>query len=168
MRSLSEDMRILLQGRGGEAQPGDAPRRMVFQQALLVGLEQEPLDALTGQEEEPPVGVLDELGTGGLVLLQVEHDVGERRHREVGRGDPLVDRPLEYAEVPEGREEPLGDPAGRLLRPFALGLALGYPVRRAAVWTSSTSMSVIPRPCSGTSHSVTTSWSSRSALAAWK
>src|SRR5438045_8987908 len=122
MRSWSEDMRILLKGRDGEAQAGHAPRCMVFQQALLMSLEQESFDAVTGQEEEPPVGVLDELDTGGLVLLQVTQDVGERRHGDVGRCDPLVDNPLEYPEVTEGREEPLGDPAGRLFRPFALGL----------------------------------------------
>src|SRR5271166_1002075 len=114
MRSLSEDMRILLQGRDGEAQVGDAPRRMVFQQALLVRLEHEPFDALTGQEEEPPVGVLDELGTGWLVLLQVEHDVGERRYRDISWCDPFLDNPLKHTEVPERREEPLSDPASRL------------------------------------------------------
>ena len=81
MRSLSEDMRILLQGVGGESQPGHAARRMVLQQAVLVGLEQEPLDAFPGQEEQLPVGVLDELGPRRLVLLQVEHDVGKGRRR---------------------------------------------------------------------------------------
>ena len=62
-------MRILLQGRDWEAQPGDAARRMVFQETSLVRLEQESLDALSGQEEQPPVRMLDEPGTRGLVLL---------------------------------------------------------------------------------------------------
>jgi hypothetical protein len=100
---------------------------MVFKQALLVSLEHEPFDALTGQEEEPPVRVLDELGTGGLVLLQIEQDIGERRHGDVRRCDSLMDSPLKYPEVTEGREEPLGDPAGRLLTPPGSSLALLDP-----------------------------------------
>ncbi len=99
MRSFSEDMRILLQGRSGEAEPGDAPRCMVFQESLLMGLEQESLDPLPRQEEKSPIGVIDELDPGWLVLLQVEHDVGERPNGNEGRGDPFVDSPLEYAEV---------------------------------------------------------------------
>ena len=66
MLSLSEDIRVLLKGFGRERQPGDAARGVVFQEALLVGLEQEAFDRLAGQEEKPPVWVLDELGAGGL------------------------------------------------------------------------------------------------------
>src|SRR5271157_6636969 len=114
MRSLSEDMRIFLKALCGESEPGYTSRRMVFQEAPLVGLEQEAFDALSGQDVEPPVRVLDELGTGGLLLLQVEHDVGQRRYRDISRCDPLVDNPLKDTEVPEGREETLGDPASCL------------------------------------------------------
>jgi hypothetical protein len=96
-------MRILLKGRAGETQTGDAARRVIFQQALLMRLEQEPFDALTGEEEETPVGVFDEPRTGGLVLLQVEQHVGECRHRDVRGGDPFVDGTLEYSEVTESR-----------------------------------------------------------------
>ena len=79
MRFLSDDIRILLKGRDGESQPGDAARHMIFQQSVLMSLEQEPFDALTGEEEETPIGVLDEPRTGGLVLLQIEQDVSECR-----------------------------------------------------------------------------------------
>ena len=71
-----------------------------------MGLEQEPFDAFTGQKEQPPVGMLNELGSRGLVLLQIEHDVGEGCHRHIGRCDPLVNRPLEDTEIPQGRQSP--------------------------------------------------------------
>ena len=41
MRFLSEDIRILLQGVRRKRQPGDGACRMVFEQVVLVGLEQE-------------------------------------------------------------------------------------------------------------------------------
>ena len=94
MRSLSEGIRILLKGGGGEGQAGHAPRRMVFEQVGLVGLEEGPLDALPWQEEQLPVGQFGQLRPGRLVLLEVEGEVGERLDRQVGRGDALLDRPL--------------------------------------------------------------------------
>jgi hypothetical protein len=48
---------------------------MVFQEISLVGLEQEAFDTFRGQEEQPPIWVLDEPGAGRLVLLEVEYDV---------------------------------------------------------------------------------------------
>src|SRR5579883_1469289 len=108
-RSLSEDMRVLLKGLGGERQPGHAARRVVLQQAVLVGVVQEPLDGLRGQEEQLPVGQSNQLGPRGLVLLEVEGEVGERLDRQVRRGDPLLDRPLQDAEVPQRGQEALRD-----------------------------------------------------------
>src|SRR5271157_3354793 len=105
MRSFSEDMRILLQGLGGEAQAGDAARRMVLQESSLVGLEQVPFDTFTEQKEQLPVGMFDQLGTRRLMLLEVEHDVGKDCHRDISRCDPFVNRPLEDTEVPQGRHE---------------------------------------------------------------
>ena len=102
MRCLSEDMRILLQGRNWKAQPGDAPRSMVLQETSLVGLEQEPFDTFTGQKEQPPVRMFDQLRSRGLMLLQVKRHVGESFDGQESRCDPLMNRPLEDSEVPQG------------------------------------------------------------------
>jgi len=72
---------------------------MVFQEPSLVGLEQEAFDTFRGQEEQPPVRVLDKPGTGRLVLLEVEHDVREGGEWQISRGNLLANRSLKYSEV---------------------------------------------------------------------
>ena len=118
---------------------------MVLQETSLVRLEQEALDALTGEEVQPPGGMLDEPDPRGLVLFEEEHDVGESWHRDVGWGDPLADRPLEHAEIPQPREEPLGYPAGCILGPGAPGLALRDPLRQKTLDLAHGNLSGPPR-----------------------
>ena len=67
------------------------------------------------------------LAPEGWMQLQVEHDIGEGRYRDIGRCDPLVDGPLQHTEVSERREQPLGDPASRFLGPLAAGFTLSNP-----------------------------------------
>src|SRR5437868_14565196 len=61
MRFLSEDIRIFLQSRRRKRQPRHGACRMVFEQVVLVCLEQEALDKLAGQKEQLPVGKFQEL-----------------------------------------------------------------------------------------------------------
>src|SRR6516225_8051028 len=83
MRSLSEGMSVLLQGRGGEGDPDHGARRLELQQAALVRLDQKPLHPFAAEEEQLPVWVVQQSRAGWLVLLQVEGDVREGLHRQV-------------------------------------------------------------------------------------
>ena len=159
LQVVFEEFNALFQRGHAHTPPGSAgklsrvtlPAAWYSSRPLLVGLEQEPFDTFPGQEEQPPVGMLDQLGPRGLVLLEVEHDVGERRHRDIGRGDPLVDRPLEHAEVPQGRQEPLGDSAESSSSVQSEAVLPSLTHRATVFWISSTLMSLIPLAFIGTS-----------------
>ena len=61
MRFFSEDIRILLQCvRAGNVRSRDGTRRMVFEQLVLISLEQKTLHGVSAQKEKLPVGMLQQ------------------------------------------------------------------------------------------------------------
>src|SRR5262245_23089095 len=93
MLFLTEDIRILLKSVDGKRQPGHAPSDVVLQQVVLVRLEQAPFHAFSWQKEQLPVGQFNQLRSRRLVLLEEEHQEGERLDRQVHRGDTFLDSP---------------------------------------------------------------------------
>src|SRR5258706_3652135 len=100
---------------------------------MLVGLEQEPLDAFTWQKEQLPARKFNKLCPRGLVLLEIKSKISECRDRQISWSNSLLNGALQDTEIPQGRQEALCDASDSRLRPLAACLSCIHPFLECAL-----------------------------------
>src|SRR5215204_1998171 len=101
MLSLSEETCIILQILHRKIYTHHATCRIVLQETLLMGLQEEPLSAALRKEKQSPLGIVQQPLSGASLLCQLEGYKGERVYWQVDVGYPFLDATLKKPKVPQ-------------------------------------------------------------------
>src|SRR5829696_3723096 len=91
MLSLSEETCIILQILHRKIYTHDAAGCVVLQETLLMGFQEEPLCPALWQEEQLPLGIVQQPFTGAAFAVQLESDESKRVQGEVDVGELFLD-----------------------------------------------------------------------------